>query len=332
MKSRISARRVVSVSFAVDLLDVVTNLVVAWLTGSAVVFSEMAQGVADSLGSALLVVGERRARRPGDRRHPLGYAREAFFWGLLSAVAMLVVGAGLSAWRGYRQLVEREPLDHPTLALAVLALAIVTNGYAVSLSLRKLAEEGSLREAFRDPKRPLVKSALIRDVVGTFTSIVGLVALGCYQVGGVVLFDAAGALAAAVMMAGGSLVLIGQARSLIAGRALPDAELQRLRAVVESMPEVDAVNQLAAIYSGAKEVLVDADLDLAEGLDTTRIEAVLDELEERLRAAIPEVGRVRVLLDSREGPPPALRTVGPSGRARTRRGRIGTEGGGRDGR
>ena len=66
MARKITARKVVVVSFLVDLLDVVTNLVVALLTGSAVVFSEMAQGIADSVGSALLVLGERRAARPQD--------------------------------------------------------------------------------------------------------------------------------------------------------------------------------------------------------------------------------------------------------------------------
>jgi cation diffusion facilitator family transporter len=302
MSSRISARQVVSVSFLVDLLDVVTNLVVMLLTGSAVIFGEMAQGIADSLGSALLVVGERRARRPRDRTHPLGYAREAFFWGLLSAVSMLVVGGGLSAWRGYRQLVERAPLDNTYLAIAVLALAVATNGYAVSLSVRKLAEEGSLREAFRDPKRPLVKSALIRDVVGTFTSVVGLAALALYSALGVVIFDAAGALVAAVLMVAGSLVLMSQVRSLITGRALPEDELARLRAAILAIPEVDAVNQLSAIYSGVAEVLVDADLDLAEDLDTAEIEAVLDDFEMRARTVIPEIGRVRVLLNSLETP------------------------------
>jgi cation diffusion facilitator family transporter len=302
MRSPISARRVVTVSFLVDVLDVVTNLVVMLLTGSAVIFAEMAQGIADSLGSALLVVGERRAKRPRDRRHPLGYAREAFFWGLLSAVAMLFVGGGLSAWRGYHQLLERAPLENSWLAIAVLVLAVATNGYAVTLSVRKLAEEDSLREALRDPKRPLVKSALIRDVVGTFTSVVGLVALALYQAFGIVAFDAAGALAAAAMMAAGSLVLLGQSRSLITGRSLPEDDLARLRAAVLSLPAVEAVNQLHAIYSGMTEVLVDADLDLAEDLDTTGIEALLDEIEARARDAVPAVGRVRVLLNSPERP------------------------------
>ena len=108
----ISSRRVVVVSLVVDVIDVVTNLVVALFTGSAVVFSEMAQGVADSVGSGLLVVGERRSRMPEDSEHPHGYEREAFFWGLLSALAMLLIGAGLSAWRGYQQLVNPTSIEN----------------------------------------------------------------------------------------------------------------------------------------------------------------------------------------------------------------------------
>lgn len=61
------------VSFFVDVLDVITNHIMALLTGSAVVFGEMAQGIADSIGSALLVIGERRAALPLDDKHPLGY-------------------------------------------------------------------------------------------------------------------------------------------------------------------------------------------------------------------------------------------------------------------
>ena len=294
-----SSRRVLAVSFMVDVFDVVSNLVVALLTGSAVVFAEMAQGLADSTGSALLVIGERRSKRRGDSEHPLGYAREAFFWGLLSAVAMLVIGAGLSAWRGYQQLTSPSPLETPMLAIAVVALAIATNGYAVTLSLRKLAaEDGGLRGALRGMDQPLVKSALLRDAIGTFTSVIGLVALVLYWSLGLLLFDALGALAAAAMMVAASLMLMTQARALITGRALPDATLARLRKTVLATPGVEAVNRLAAVYSGASQVLVDADLDLAEDLDTVQIEALLDLLESRVRDEVPRLERVRVILNS----------------------------------
>ena len=296
-----SSRRVLTVSFLVDVFDVVSNLVVAILTGSAVVFSEMAQGLADSTGSALLVIGERRSRRPGDSTHPFGYGREAFFWGLLSAVAMLVIGAGLSAWRGYQQLVDPSPLETPLLAIGVVALAVLTNSYAVNLSLRKLRSGyGSIREAFRNMDQPLVKSALLRDVIGTFTSIVGLIALALYQILDQLIFDALGALVAAVMMVVASIALMMQARALITGQALPDATLRRLRTVVLDTDGVEAVNHLAAVYSGSSEVLLDADLDLVEDLDTAQIETLLDVVEKRARSVVPNLERIRFVLNSQD--------------------------------
>lgn len=304
MAAPISSRRVVVVSFLVDVLDVVTNLIVALLTGSAVIFAEMAQGLADSAGSALLVIGERRAARPRNARHPFGYAREAYFWGLMSAVAMLVVGAGLSAARGYQQLVSPQPLASVWLALAVLILAIATNSYAVSLSVRKLVGEAdSLRSALGSFSQPLVKNAFFRDVIGTSTSIVGLIAMLLYQILGLVIFDALGALIAAIMMAGASLFLIAEARALIAGRALPEEDLERVRRAVLATPEVGAINQLAAIHAGSAEVIVDADLDLDDQLDTLRIESVLDDVERRIRDVLPETERVRVLLNSPDQAP-----------------------------
>ena len=301
MSAPISSRRVLLVSFVVDLFDVVSNLVVALLTGSAVVFAEMAQGLADSTGSALLVIGERRSRRPSDAKHPFGYAREAFFWGLLSAVAMLIIGAGLSAWRGYQQLIYPEPLDTPVLAMAVVALAVLTNSYAVSLSVRKLiGEHGNLRDAFQTMDEPLVKSALLRDAIGTFTSIVGLIALVLYQGFGYIFFDAIGALAAALMMAAASLVLMAQARALITGRALPKSTVRHLRKTILATPGVDSVNHLAAVYAGTSAILVDVDLDLDEELDTVQIEALLDRVEQRIRVELPDTEHVRFELSSPE--------------------------------
>lgn len=277
----------------------VSNLVVALLTGSAVVFAAMAQGLADSSGAALLVIGERRSRRPPDSRHPFGYGREAFFWGLLSAVAMLVIGAGLSAWRGYQQLVNPEPLAAPWLAMAIVAVAILTNGYSAHLSGRKLrAEHGAIVDAFRAMDQPLVKSALLRNAIGTFASIAGLIALLLYHAFDYVLFDALGALVAALMMTAASLTLMAQARALITGRSLPKAVIRRLRRTVLDTAGVSGVNHIAAVYAGTSEILVDADLDLAEDLDTGQIEALLDLVECRIRDDLPDVEHVRIMLDS----------------------------------
>ncbi len=95
-----------------------------------------------------------------------------------------------------------------------------------------------------------------------------------------------------------SIVLMTQARALIVGQSLPETTLAQLRATVSTTPGVDAINHLAATYAGASAVWIDADLDLAEDLDTAEIEALLDLIEKRVRGVVPDTQRVRVELNS----------------------------------
>jgi divalent metal cation (Fe/Co/Zn/Cd) transporter len=125
-----------------------------------------------------------------------------------------------------------------------------------------------------------------------------LSALLLYQILDLPVFDALGALSAALFMLLGSLFLMAQARALITGRAVPEVDLQHVRRAILADPKVEAVNHLAAIYAGATEVLIDADLDLAESLSTTEIETLLDAFEQRVRQVMPNTERVRVLLNS----------------------------------
>jgi hypothetical protein len=73
---------------------------------------------------------------------------------------------------------------------------------------------------------------------------------------------------------------------------MPSRISSRRVVVVSFLVDVlDVVTNLAvAVLTG----------NLAEDLDTTQIEAVLDDVEVRVRATIPETGRVRVLLNSPE--------------------------------
>ena len=295
----ISTGRVVATSLLVDLLDVATNLVVALLTGSAVVFAEMAQGLADALGSLLLMIGHRRARRPRDTRHPFGYGREVFFWSLLSALTMLFLGAGFSFWRGWSQLVRPQALERPWLAMAVVILSVTTNGYAFSCSVRRLRrEDPSLRKAFHETSQQLVKTALLQDGLGTLSALLGLVSLTLYLVFGSVFFDALGALVLAALMVAFAVVLVSQARSLITGRAVPAELREELLAAVRTVPQVARINRLDSVFFGSREVLVDVDLDLVEHLTTTDVEAALDRVQAALHNQIPEVTSVRVDLNS----------------------------------
>ncbi|MCB9706797.1 MAG: cation diffusion facilitator family transporter [Myxococcales bacterium] len=293
-----------------DVSDIVLNLVVYWVTGSAVLFAEMALGLADTFGSLLLVIGERRSRRPRSAEHPRGHSREVFFWALLSSISMLVLGSGLATLRGVEQWLEPQAIDAPWLGIGVLGLSLLTNGWTVRLEWRRLAGgRGSLRRAWASGAQPLVETAFVRDALGTLSALLGLLALAAYLLSGRTLFDALGAFGIAGLTALSSLLLVARARGLIAGRAVAPAIQQAIRRAVLEVEAVDVVNGLVAVHSGAQRVAVDVDVALRDGLDTDAVERAVDAVQAAVRRACPQAATVHVELN-----PPSTSGASPSPR------------------
>src|SRR5687767_5074695 len=109
---KISERRVLATTFFVDLLDVALNLTVAILTGSAVMWSEFFQGLADLTSAAFLLVGYKRSRKKADRLHPFGYGKEIYFWTLISAVVMMTFTATASFYVGLMRFLNPQEITH----------------------------------------------------------------------------------------------------------------------------------------------------------------------------------------------------------------------------
>lgn len=300
-------RRIVLTSLLVDVSDIIINLVVFAVTGSAVLFAEMALGLADTFGSLLLVIGEHRSRRPRSAEHPRGHSREVFFWALLSSLSMLVLGTGLATTRGVEQWLEPRAIETPWLAIIVLGLSLVTNGWTVRLEWRRLAAgRGSPRRAWAAGVQPLVETALVRDALGSLSAVLGLLALAAYLLTGWTIFDALGALGIAALTALSSLLLVARAGALIAGRAVAPPLLQEIRRAVLEVEMVDVVNGVVAVHSGAQRVAIDVDIALCDGLDTDAVERAIDAVQGAVRRACPQADTVHVELNppstSRDGP------------------------------
>ncbi|MCL5798203.1 MAG: cation diffusion facilitator family transporter [Patescibacteria group bacterium] len=299
MQTKITTKRVLFISFFVDILDVVTNIIVAVITGSAVIFAEMVQGVTDTLGSYLLIIGYRRSNKPKDPSHPFGYTREVFFWSLLSSMVMLFLGSGLSLWRGYSQTRAPEIIHGKWLALGILFFSVITNSYSLMQSVKKLHIPGTnLIHVFKVSGKQLVKTTLIKDLLGTLSALIGLAAIAMYDLTGILFFDGLGAIFIGILMVVFALILTYQTRNLIAGMAVPKAIIVKIRESVTKIPEVIAINHLAAIYTGTEKVLVDLDLDISKNLNTTQIENVLDHVKKAVTSDIPEVQSVQIDLNS----------------------------------
>lgn len=301
MKPRPSASRVILTSFFVDVLDVITSLVIAFISGSVIMLAQVLEGVADLTASGFLLIGLIRSRRPSDKRHPFGYGLEVYFWTMLASILVLGVTSTLSIYFGWKRFLNPLPIHNIYFAFGILGLTSFTNGYALSLSSRRLLKGRSillLRKAFINSPLIDTKTAFVLDLMGTLASIFGLLALVFYKVSGNLLFDGLGAMAIGGLLVIFGVLLIVPIRELIIGQsASPEVE-NKIRKATLMQPEVRKVLDLKTVHIGPERLLVNAEVNLKSDLTTKDIEGIMDRIKEHIRKEVPEVKHIQVEVET----------------------------------
>ena len=86
----------VFVAFLANMAIAVAKGTAAVLTGSPALLAETLHTVADAGNEVLLFVAIRRSGMPADSSHPFGYGPERYYWALLAAIGMFLVGGAVS--------------------------------------------------------------------------------------------------------------------------------------------------------------------------------------------------------------------------------------------
>ena len=124
-----------------NLAIAVAKLVAGALTGSSAMLAEGAHSVADTVNQLFLLTALTRSKKPADVQHPFGYGMERYFWSLLAAVGIFVLGAGFSVYEGIHSLLHQEPVVDPLVAYVVLAVSFLFEGASWLKALLQLRRE-----------------------------------------------------------------------------------------------------------------------------------------------------------------------------------------------
>ena len=301
MQKRISSGRVVTVSFLVDILDIVLNLTVAILSGSVVMLSQTLEGISDFISSGLLLVGIARSKQKANREHPFGFGKEMYFWALLSAIVMLTITATLSIFFGWQRFIHPEKISNVGLAFTILGFTILTNGYAFYLSLKRLLRNRRLSQLvgiFLHSSLIETKTTLILDLMGVSSSILGMIALYFYKISGDYRYDGLGAILVGASVAVFAFMLLIGVMDLIVGRSASLEVEARIRSTVLKTPQVRKVLGLKTLHIGPERLLVNLDVHLKHNLTTTKIEELIEKIKEDVKKEVPEVKHIQVELEA----------------------------------
>ena len=270
------------------------NVVVMLITGSVVMLAEAFEGLSDLVASGLLLIGLRMSKKRPNKKHPFGFGKALFFWTLISAMVMLIFGAGLSMYFGVQRFLHPEEIEKIGLAYGALIISILTNGYALSLSTRRLLAKEKISKLYRiflTTTHVETKNTFILDMTGTLSAVMGLISLLLYQLLDVQFFDAIGAILIGLLIGVSSIVLIFGIKDYLTGKTAPPEIEKKIRDAVMETIGVTAITELDTMYIGSEKLLVNLDVTIKQGKNA---QLVVANIKEHVTKAVPVVYSIQV--------------------------------------
>ncbi|MBD8059291.1 cation diffusion facilitator family transporter [Cellulomonas sp. JH27-2] len=296
----------VVVALGANLLIAVAKTAAAIITGAASMLAEAAHSWADTGNEVFLLIAQRKADRPADDTHPLGYGREVYVWSMFAAIGLFAVGAGVSITHGVQELIHPEPATDFGIAYAVLAVSALLEGTSFLQANRQARREAHDRD--RDlidhilaTSDPTVRAVFFEDAAALIGIVIAGTGIGLHQATGSAVPDAIGSILVGVLLGVVAVLLIQRNRRFLVGEA---AEPKVVRGVVRMMleqPEIERVTSISLQYVGAQRLFLVAAVDITGEPGETEASHVLAKLEKRI-AENPVVVRAVLSLSEPEEP------------------------------
>jgi cation diffusion facilitator family transporter len=302
MSKKISDNRVVLTSSVVSVGDVAINLAVGIITGSTVMFAQALQGLSDLITSGLLLYGVGRSKQKTNTRFQFGYGREIFFWVLMAGIIMFLGTGLISIIMGFQQFRDPQVIQTVYLALGILVFNLITNGYAFSLSVRRLKEQSPDATPWwsRIAHSSIVetKATFFVDLLGMLAAVIGLVAIVALILTGDARLDGIGSMAIGIAMMLAAGFLIHDVRQFIVGRAASPQLVDDIITAVEKIAPVHSVLDLRTMYLGSGKLLIIIEVHLKDSLTTESIEKTIDIIKQNVNQSIPGTHHIQVEVET----------------------------------
>jgi len=279
-------------SLFVNLAIAAAKGIAAFFTGSGAMMAETLHSAADCGNQVLLLVGVRRAAKPADASHPLGYGRALYFWSFMVALLLFLGGGSYSVYEGIHKLLHPEPVERVWLALSILGFSLLLEGGATLSNLREIRKRArgrSLLGYLRTTKDSDLVVVFGENSAASLGLVLAMTALSLAWVTGDARWDAMGSLVVGLVLIGVAVFLAVEVKSLLLGEAAdPEIELA-VREIAGDSASIKAVLRLITIQQGPGEALVAMKIMVPAELSSDGVIDAINDFETKLRARCPEV-------------------------------------------
>jgi len=273
-----------------NLLIAITKFIAAGFTGSSAMVSEGVHSVVDTTNEILLLVGIRQSGKKPDRERPFGYGKELYFWSFIVSILIFGVGGGISFYEGITHILHPELIKDPHWNYIVLGIAFLFDGISFIIALKNFNKNRGNRTfwaAVKKTRDPASFAVLFEDAADVLGLMVAF--------GGVYLghkfnnpyFDGIASVIIGCILAGISIVLAKESRSLLMGETASPQALADVIAMAESNPAIEKIIRHSSMVLSPDEILLILFAHCRQDLDVKELTGQLNEVKSSIQQKYP---------------------------------------------
>lgn len=263
----------------------------AWVTGSGSMLAEAIHSYADTGNQVLLYLGLCQSQKAPDPEHPLGYGKSSYFWSFIVALMLFSLGGLFSIYEGVHKFNHPEPLSNVWIAIGVLSVAVVLEGFSLLGCLREISlirGERPFREWLKHTRSSELVVVLGEDVAALLGLALALFFISLASITGNTVFDAIGSMCIGVILIVISVFLTIRVRSLLVGRSADPIIQKAIDDIIRDDEDIVEVFNAITLQFGP-DTLLAAKIRLKSGIDIDQAVEDINELERRLKEEIPDL-------------------------------------------
>lgn len=276
-------QRAAQVSLVYNASLTVIKLIAAAFTGSVALLSEGVHSATDVVASSFALLSVRAAARPPDDDHPYGHGKIETVAGFGEAILLLGI-VGYIVLEAIQRFIHGSQVQSLDFALGVMALSSVSS-LAVARYVTRIGQRTDSM---------VLKSNGQHLMVDFWTSVGVLVALAITRLTGWAQADAVCAFLFAAWIAYGAWGMVCETFNELIDRALPEEEMQAIRAILDEEKGCLSWHRLRARHSGSTHY-VDVHVVVPREWSVVQAHEIADRLEKKIEARLqPAVAVIHI--------------------------------------
>ncbi len=296
-----SSRKAVFTAIVSDVAIAAAKLTAFAFSRSSAMLSEGIHSLVDAGNGSLLILGLHLSKKPADETHPFGYGKELYFWTLLVALFIFLVGGGVSIADGVSHLRHPRPIEHIVWNYVTLGVAALFEGYSLFVGLQEFRLSEGVAASWKSihaSKNPSTFTVIFEDsaaLVGLLAAFVGTL---LDQWMHWPLADGIASVFIGVTLTGVAILLIAESKALLVGEGADVQTLREIRSLTQAQAGVELAGYPLTMYFGPRSILLTMNISFDQSLTRDGIQEAIDRIEAAVRSRFPDIKHIYLEAES----------------------------------